>query len=406
MNASLFLAQRAVLCSGLALLALTTTDAAAYDGGVPGETMGGGEVYSPFVGRSYPDRVLFGDLHFHTEISFDAGLIGTSLNMHDAFRVARGERIISNTGQPVQLIRPLDFLAITEHAEMLGLATAMRTADPRLLADEWGRRTYELFNSGQEGRMTAFADIIDIGTVQGRDPTAGLDLDGDMWLDIVETVDEYNDPGTFTSLAGFEWTFTPQGDNLHRVVIFKDGADKTSRTRPFSFFEGSDPELLWDYLAGYEAQTGGEVIAVPHNANMSNGLMFAPTKFDGTPMDAEYAAKRVRWEPMHEMTQIKGDEETHPTLSPDDEFADFESWDVANLSGTAAKKPEMLRYEYARSALKVGLEVEREIGVNPFKFGFYGTTDTHTAIPATREDNYFGKVSVRARGVISAPLSV
>ncbi|WP_240482074.1 DUF3604 domain-containing protein [Ruegeria marisrubri] len=367
------------------------TQAIAFEGVVKPETVAGGDVYSPFVGRSYPDQVLFGDLHFHTEISFDAGLIGTSLNIHDAFRIARGEKIISNTGQPVQLIRPLDFLAITEHAEMLGLATAMRTSDPRLLQDEWGRKTHALFNSGQEGRMAAFADIIDIGTVQGRDPTAGLDLDGDIWLDIVETVEQYNDPGSFTALTGFEWTFTPQGDNLHRVVIFGDDADKTSQTRPFTFFEGADPELLWNYLAGYEEKTGGQVIAVPHNANMSNGLMFAPTKFDGSPMDADYAAKRIRWEPMHEMTQIKGDEETHPMLSPDDEFADFETWDVANLSGTAAKTPEMLRYEYARSALKVGLEIEREIGVNPFKFGFYGTTDTHTAIPTTREDNYFGK---------------
>ena len=365
--------------------------ASPYEVQIKPENFAADPIYSPFVDRDYPDEVLYGDLHFHTEISFDAGLIGTSLTMDDAFRVARGERILSNTGQPVQLIRPLDFLAITEHAEMLGLATAMRSSDPRLLADEWGAKTHALFNSGQEGRMAAFADIINIGTVEGRDPTGGLGLDGDIWLDIVETVDAYNEPGRFTALAGFEWTFTPQGDNLHRVIVFGDGADKTSQTRPFSFFDGSDPELLWDYLAGYEEKTGGNVIAVPHNANMSNGLMFAPTKFDGTPMDAEYAAKRIRWEPMHEMVQIKGDEETHPLLSPDDEFADFESWDVANLSGTAAKKPEMLRYEYARSALKVGLEVERETGVNPFKFGFYGTTDAHTAIPTTREDNYFGK---------------
>lgn len=378
-----------------AVLSLSTasTKAVAFEATVPpgARSFDENATYSPFVGRAYPDHVLFGDLHFHTEISFDAGLIGTNLDMHDAFRVARGEKIISNTGQPVQLIRPLDFLAITEHAEMLGLATAIRTADPRLLGDEWGRQTYELFQSGQEGRMAAFADIIDIGTVQGRDPLEGTDLDGDIWLDIIETVDQYNDPGTFTSLAGFEWTFTPQGDNLHRVVLFGDGAELTRQTRPFTFFEGSDPELLWNYLADYEAQTGGQVIAVPHNANMSNGLMFAPTKFDGSPMDADYASKRIRWEPMHEMTQIKGDEETHPLLSPDDEFADFESWDVGNLSGRAPKTPEMLRYEYARSALKVGLEVERELGVNPFKFGFYGTTDTHTAIPTTREDNYFGK---------------
>ena len=133
------------------------------------------------------------------------------------------------------------------------------------------------------------------------------------------------------------------------------------------------------------------MISIPHNANVSNGRMFEPTKFDGSPMDAEYARERMRWEPMHEMTQIKGDEETHPLLSPEDEFADFETWDVGNLSGAVPKEPGMLRYEYARSALKVGLELGRQIGVNPFKFGFYGTTDSHTALPTKREDNYFGK---------------
>ncbi len=374
------------------LLALTAgSQADAFEGEVPPPEAVPPQDYSPFVNRSYPNQVLFGDLHFHTEISFDAGLIGTSLNIHDAFRVARGEKIISNTGQPVQLIRPLDFLAITEHAEMLGLSTAIRTSNQNLLQDEWGRRIYDQFGEGQLGRMAAFGEIIEISTVEGRDPTAGLDLDGDIWLDIVETVDEYNDPGTFTALSGFEWTFTPKGDNLHRVIIFGDGAEKTSKTRPLSFFQAPDPEMLWDYLSDYEANIGGKAISVPHNGNMSNGLMFNKNKFDGSPMDADYAAKRIRWEPMHEMTQIKGDEETHPLLSPDDEFADFERWDVANLSGTAAKTPEMLQYEYARSALKVGLEIERDIGVNPYKFGLYGTTDTHTALPTTREDNYFGK---------------
>ena len=385
------ISKRVSLGMGAAMAILVSMSSVAFEGVVSKETVSGDTVYSPFVDRNYPDQVLFGDLHFHTEISFDAGLIGTSLNIHDAFRVARGERILSNTGQPVQLIRPLDFLAITEHAEMLGLATAMRTSDPRLLADEWGARTHDLFNSGQEGRMAAFANIIEVATIEARDPTAGLDLDGDLWIDIVETVDAYNEPGRFTALAGFEWSFTPKGDNLHRVIIFGDGAERTSQTRPYGFFEGPDPELLWDYLANYEATIGGRVIAVPHNANLSNGLMFSPNKFDGSPMDADYAAKRIRWEPMHEMTQIKGDEETHPVLSPDDEFADFESWDVSNIAGSVPKTPEMLRYEYARSALKVGLEVERAIGVNPFKFGFYGTTDAHTAIPTTREDNYFGK---------------
>ena len=365
--------------------------AAAFEGPVPPQVMEEPPVYSPYAGRGYPDRVLFGDLHFHTEISFDAGLVGTTLSPHEAFRVARGEEIISNTGQRVQLVRPLDFLAITEHAEMLGLATAIRTSDPRLAQDDWGGRILSQFASGQEGRMAAFAEIIDLGTVQGVDPVADLDLDGDLWQDLVEVIDQYNDPGVFSTLAGFEWTFTPQGDNLHRIVLFRDGAERTGQTRPLSFFDAPDPEMLWDYLAAYEANTGGHAISVPHNGNLSNGLMFSPNKFDGSPMDAEYAAKRARWEPIHEMAQIKGDEETHPLLSPDDEFADFERWDVGNLSGAAPKTPDMLQYEYSRSALKLGLQLNRDLGVNPFKFGMYGSTDAHTAIPTSREENYFGK---------------
>ncbi len=384
---------RALKGSLLAAVAIGLAgQALALDAQVPPEALEREAVYSPYAGRGYPDRVLFGDLHFHTEISFDAGLIGTSLSPHEAFRVARGEEIVSNTGQRVQLVRPLDFLAITEHAEMIGLSTAIRTSDPRLAADEWGGRIMRQFGEGQESRMAAFAEIIRIGTVEGIDPIAHLDLDGDVWKDLVEVIDQYNQPGVFTTLSGFEWTFTPQGDNLHRIVLFRDGAERTGETRPLPFMNAPDPELLWDYLAAYEEGTGGRAISVPHNANLSNGLMFAPNKFDGTPMDADYAAKRARWEPIHEMTQMKGDEETHPLLSPDDEFADFERWDTGNMAGNVPKTPEMLRYEYARSALKVGLELGRDLGVNPFKFGMYGTTDSHTAIPTSREENYFGKM--------------
>lgn len=381
----------AIFGAAVCLAVVLPFGATAMEGVVSKETMAGGEVFSPFVGRAYPDQVLFGDLHFHTEISVDAGLVGTSLSVHDAFRIARGEKIISNTGQPVQLIRPLDFIAITEHAEFLGLATALNASDQRLLGDELGREIYDQFNSGQEGRMAAFGRIIESAMMDGVDPFEKLGLAGSIWEDLLPTIDQYNNPGTFTTIAGFEWTSSPLGDNLHRIVLFRDDAARTSQVVPFSLFDSPDPEDLWNYLAAYEDKTGGRVIAVPHNGNLSNGLMFKPTKFDGSPMDAAYAAKRVRWEPMHEMTQIKGDEETHPVLSPDDEFADFETWDVANIAGSVAKTPEMLRYEYARSALKVGLEVERETGINPFKFGLYGTTDAHTAIPTTREDNYFGK---------------
>ena len=372
-------------------LAFSSPNSFAFEGNLSPEIGARTGDYSPFVGRAYPDKVLFGDLHFHTKLSFDAGLVGTSLSVHDAFRIARGEKIISNTGQPVQLVRPLDFLAITEHAEFLGVASALKGSDPRLLGNTAGRRIYDQFNAGQEGRMAAFADIIELATVEGIDPFAELGLAGSIWTDLLPVIDDYNDPGVFTTLAGFEWTFTPKGDNLHRIVLFRDGAETTSKVTPLSFFDAPDPELLWDYLATYEETTGGRTIAVPHNANLSNGLMFSDKMFNGKPMTREYAAKRSRWEPMHEMTQIKGDEETHPLLSPDDEFANFENWDVGNLSGRAPKKPEMLQYEYARSALKLGLKLGADLGVNPYKFGLYGTTDAHTAIPTSREDNYFGK---------------
>ncbi len=347
-------------------------------------------VYSPFAFRDYPDDVLFGDTHFHTNLSVDAGLVGTTLGVDEGFRFARGETVISNSGLPVQLIRPLDFLAITDHAEMIGLAPQIQTSDPALLADPWGRWVHERFNAGPEGRAEAFRDILARG-MTGENPFSSPDAARSIWTDFVAKVDTYNDPGRFTAMAGFEWSSTPQGDNLHRVVIFRDGADKTSRTIPYSLFDSPDPEDLWRYLAAYEDKVGGQALAIPHNGNLSNGLMFAQTRMNGQAIDREYAEMRSRWERTYEVTQIKGDEETHPLLSTEDEFADFETWDVSNIAGTVAKEESMLPFEYARSALKLGLKLGNELGVNPYKFGLIGASDTHTALSTTREENYFGK---------------
>jgi hypothetical protein len=349
------------------------------------------KVYSPYADREYADNIYFGDTHFHTELSFDAGLVGTSLNVHDGLRMARGETVISNTGQRVQLIRPLDFLFVTDHAEMIGLAQAIRESNPLLLADPWGAWVHERFNSGPEGRMEAFADIIQKATVEGVNPFGSDELTNAVWQNFVKIVDQYNQPGVFSAMTGYEWSSTPKGDNLHRVVLFRDGASITSQTAPFSMFDSDDPEGLWDYLASYEARTGGGAIAVPHNGNTSNGLMFNDKKFDGKRMTREYAAKRVRWEPIIEVTQIKGDGEAHPKLSPEDEFADYENWDVSNLAGSAPKEDWMLQYEYGRSALKLGLKLGDKLGANPYKFGLTGATDAHTALATSREENYFGK---------------
>ena len=349
------------------------------------------KVYSPYAGRDYPDQVLFGDTHFHTNLSFDAGLVGTSLDVDDGFRFARGEKVMSNSGQPVQLIRPLDFLVITDHAEFIGLAPMIQRSDPALLADPWGNWVHERFNAGPDGRMEAFSNIIEWGTVKLQNPFSSNDAARSIWGDFVEKAEGYNQPGRFTAMTGFEWSSSPQGNNLHRCVIFADGADKTSRTMPFSLFDGGDPEDLWRYMGSYEDKTGGRVLAIPHNGNLSNGLMFAEMDSKGNKLSRAYAESRMRWEPLIEATQMKGDEETHPFLSPNDEFADFETWDVSNISGSAPKKKEMLQYEYARSSLKRGLKLGKELGANPFKFGMVGASDTHTALSTTREENFFGK---------------
>ena len=349
------------------------------------------KVYSPYANRAYADQVFFGDTHFHTELSFDAGLIGTSLDVHDGFRMARGETVISNTGQPVQLIRPLDFLVITDHAELIGLASAIRESNPLLLAEPWGKWIHERFNAGEEGRMEGFSDIVKRATVLGENPFSSDELTRSIWSDFVLIADQYNEPGRFTAMAGFEWSSTPKGDNLHRIVMFRDGADKTGQTLPYSMFDSDDPEGLWSYLENYETKTGGRAIAIPHNGNTSNGLMFSDKNFSGKKFDRAYAEARIRWEPLIEVTQIKGDGESHPLLSPNDEFADYENWDVGNLAGSAGKEDWMLQYEYGRSALKLGLKLGKKLGVNPYKFGLSGASDTHTALATTREENYFGK---------------
>jgi hypothetical protein len=348
------------------------------------------EVYSPYVGRVYPDRVLFGDTHFHTNLSFDAGLVGTTLGVNEGYRFARGEKVISNSGLPVQLIRPLDFLVITDHAELIGLAPMIQQSDPLLLADPWGKWVHERFNAGPEGRMEAFQSIIESGT-NGINPMSSNAAERSIWQQFIEDAESFNEPGRFSAMTGFEYSSTPGGDNLHRVVVFADGVDKTSQTVPFSTFDSENPEDLWKYLAAYEAETGGRALAIPHNGNVSNGLMYNDTTFNGEPLTRANAEARIRWEPIIEVSQYKGDGETHPFLSTRDEFADFETWDVSNLDGSAAKEKSMLQYEYARSALKLGLKLGEELGVNPFKFGLSAASDTHTGLATTREENFFGK---------------
>ena len=348
--------------------------------------------YSPYLERDFPQQVFFGDTHHHSSYSFDSGMFGNTLGPEESFKFARGEEVTASNGMKAKIIKPLDFLAVTDHAAYLGFTDLIKNADPRLMATKGGREMVEGYQAGGEeawlfvvGMMKDF----DIGKPRFEDP----EVNRNIWDSVIDIASDYNVPGTFTAFNGYEWTAAPKGDNLHRVVIFRDGPDRVKQIMPFSAFDSPEPEQLWEFLAGYEKKTGGQVLAIPHNPNISNGLMFAETMSNGKPMTREYAEQRVRWEPLMEITQAKGDSEAHPLLSTEDEFADFETWDFGNAgSPTTPKTNDMLQHEYARSVLKWGLNHEQKLGVNPFKFGLVGGTDSHVSLSATREENFFGKL--------------
>jgi hypothetical protein len=351
----------------------------------------GEKEYSPYLHRGYPQRVYFGDTHHtHTSYSTDAGMVGCRLGPEEAYRFARGEIVVASGGLRARLQRPLDFLVVADHAENLGLAPMIAEANPDLLETEFGREIFELVQSGDYGAAyTLWGDNMS----SGNDPLAGQDaLTRTMWERITEAAEKYYQPGAFTAFIGFEWTSSPGGNNLHRNVVFRDDKEQADRVLPFSNYDSRDPEDLWRWMATYEDKIGGRMLAIPHNGNLSNGLMFDDVTMSDDPLDRAYAERRMRREPIYEVTQIKGDGEAHPLLSPDDEFADYGTWDKGSF-GPEPKTPDMLPREYAREALKRGLAYEAELGVNPFKFGVVGSTDTHTALATTQENNYFGKAT-------------
>jgi hypothetical protein len=351
--------------------------------------------YSPYAGQNYPTRVLWGDTHLHTANSFDAAAFGNTLGPEVAYRFARGEEVVSSTGQHVLLSRPLDFLVIADHAEALGGIAELRKGNPLVMTDPTVRRWHDMLVAGGQTALDATIEMIrSAGTKTVPAVMISERLARPVWQSNTEMADRYNDPGRFTALIGYEWTSNNGGNNLHRVVIFRDNKEKADTIIPFSAFDSEDPAKLWKFLDGYQEKTGGEVLAIPHNGNLSNGRMFALVDFDGHGLTKAYAETRARLEPVYEVTQIKGDGEAHPFLSPNDEFAGYELWDKGNLDLTELKKPEMLQYEYARSGLKLGLKLEQELGVNPFKFGMIGSTDSHTSLATADEDNFFGKASI------------
>jgi len=351
----------------------------------------GKKEYSPYAGREFPTRVLWGDTHLHTMVSVDAGTM-TRLGQEDAFRFARGEEVTTTHGLRAKLSRPLDFLVVSDHAEMYGLMPQLLKGDPEIVSTEPGKSWYKALTSGDGDKAFDTAMEIVASLSKKEPPIKNDKAVKNAWQAYTALADKYNEPGRFTALIGYEWT-AQGGNNLHRNVIFRGDASVANQTVPFSQFDSQNPEDLWSALAELEEKTGAEVLTIPHNGNLSNGRMFKVETFDGRPLTKEIASLRARFEPLAEATQIKGDSETHPLLSPNDEFADYETWDRSNLDGTELKKPEMLQWEYARSALKTGLMLEQKLGVNPFKFGMVGSTDSHTSLTAVEEENFFGKHS-------------
>jgi len=334
-------------------------------------------------------------------MSMDAGAFGARLTPADAYRFARGEEITTSTGLQAKLGRPLDFLMVADHSDNMGFFPRLYAGEPSMLADPTGRRWYDMIHAGGQQGVAAAVEIIQAVTGNSFPPALaafpGSDAYRSAWEETIEAAETYNEPGEFTALIGYEWTSTEGGINLHRVVVYRDGEDKASVMEPYttlSPFGSPDPRKLWEWMQSYEDKSGGRLLAIAHNGNMSNGTMFPATRTHfGERVDRAYAETRVRWEPLYEATQMKGDGETHPFLSPNDEFADYETWDQGNLDLTELKKDDMLQFEYARSALGIGLEIEKRVGVNPYKFGLVAATDSHTGLSTAEENNFFGKHS-------------
>jgi len=357
--------------------------------------------YSPYANRNFPTEVFWGETHLHTGMSMDAGAFGARLSPADAYRFAKGEEVVSSTGQRVKLSRPLDFLVVADHSDNMGFFPRLYAGEPSMLADPTGRRWYDGIQAGGQDAVAVAVEIVQAITGNSF-PEALASLPGteayaSAWAQTIEAAEGANDPGGFTAFIGYEWTSTEKGINLHRVVVYRDDESKASVMEPYttlSPFGSPDPRDLWKWMADYEAKTGGRLLAIAHNGNMSNGHMFPESRtYFGAKVDRGYAETRARWEPLYEATQIKGDGEAHPFLSPTDEFADYETWDQGNLDLTQLKTDDMLAGEYARSGLQIGLQLEKKLGVNPYKFGLVGATDSHTGLTTAEEENFFGKHS-------------
>ncbi|MCK0068244.1 DUF3604 domain-containing protein [Kordiimonas laminariae] len=384
------------LLSGCALLALSFT-VAAQD--------------------TEPTNLYWGDTHLHTSYSFDAFMNeNKSADPDTAYRWAKGQPVIHPYNRArVQLERPLDFLVVADHAELMGVIRAINFDLVEELPEMgWWDSLYRWFaintlnDKIEEGTAAdVFVDLLPkemanpggdpVQDPNNRMPTRTFGntnaIEQIAWNEIVDAAEKHNEPGKFTSLIGWEWSSIPTGANLHRIVMSPDGGDTAKQYLPYGSDESQYPEDLWAWLEATSERTGAKFLAIPHNSNISKGYMFQETTLKGEPITEEYATRRSFWEPVTEITQIKGDSETHPNLSPEDEFADFETYGfyIQNSEKPYTYKPG--KGDYIRSALKTGLKLESKVGVNPYQFGVIGSTDSHSGLASADEDNFWGKMA-------------
>jgi hypothetical protein len=365
-------------------------------------------------------NVYWGDTHLHTSYSPDAYLMRNHTADPDtAYRYAKGLPVIHPYHRArIQIGTPLDFLVVSDHGEFMGVVPKIFQGDPLVTGTPTGKRYKQMADAGKQ--IEVFGELIaQVNKVTPPNPDLNNpEVSRTVWSEIMAAADRHDEPGKFTAFMGWEWSSTPQGANLHRVIFMREGKEKGEQFIPYTSLDSDRPEDLWKWLDSTSQNTGANFIAIPHNSNISKGLMFPLQDSDGKPLTKEYADTRMKWEPVVEMTQIKGDSETHPNLSPTDEFADYETYDhLIEVEGTkqkamfsdaflgalSAQDREYIKQheqrvakvgDYARPALMRGLVIEDRIGANPYKFGMIGSTDSHTAMASAEENNFHGKMAL------------
>ncbi|MEK9870204.1 MAG: DUF3604 domain-containing protein [Gammaproteobacteria bacterium] len=333
-------------------------------------------------------NAYFGDTHIHTRYSFDAYLMGTRATPDDAYAFAKGDMLQHPSGFEMKMKKPLDFLSVTDHAFYLGAMREAAEGSGPLSELELGRVARSIKDPADS--RAAFAAALGY-VVSSQDREVDILDDKEVarsaWQDIIESAERHNDPGNFTTFIGYEYTASgPEFENLHRNVIFRGSRVPDL---PYSRLESLNPEDLWAWM-DKQREDGIESLAIPHNSNGSNGWMFQMTKFDGSPQDAAYAEQRMRNEPIVENSQVKGTSDTHPLLSPNDEWANYEIMPLRIASNLASQAPG----SYVRDAYLRGLELEEKEGFNPYRFGVIGASDTHNAAGSFEEDNYWSKTGI------------